>query len=62
MLIVHFDMDAEGDYFSACDSLRSCEKSHEVKIFLHISFEPYFILREPNNHIKVMILRLEWYK
>ena len=39
-----------------------CEKSHEVKIFLRTSFESYFIPREPNNHIKVMILRLEWYK
>ena len=39
-----------------------CERSHEVKIPLRTSFEPYFIPREPNKHIKVMILRLEWYK
>ena len=25
-------------------------------------FEPYFIPRESNNHIEVMILRLECYK
>ena len=38
------------------------ETSHELKIFLRISFEQYFMPREPNNHIKVMILRLEWHK
>ena len=57
--IVHFDTGAEGDYLLASLVRKT---SHELKIFLRTSFEPYFIPREPNNHIKVMILRLEWYK
>ena len=58
-IIVHFDTGAEGDYLLASLVRKT---SHEIKIFLRTSFEPYFIPREPNNHIKVMILRLEWYK
>ena len=54
-IVVHFDTDAEGDYLVR-------KTSHEVKILLRTSFEPYFIPREPNNHTKVMILMLEWYK
>ena len=38
------------------------EKSNAVKITFHTSVIQYFISREPNNYIKVMILRLEWYK
>ena len=37
------------------------EKSNAVKIPLRTSVIQYFIPREPNNHIKVMILRLERY-
>ena len=59
ILIVHFDTGAEGDYLLASLVRKT---SHELKIFLRTSFEPYLIPREPNNHIKVMILRLEWYK
>ena len=58
--IVHFDAGAEGDYLFT--RFARAKTSHELKIFLRTSFEPYFIPREPNNHIKVMILRLEWYK
>ena len=59
IVLVHFDTGAEGDYVFASLVRKT---SHELKIFLRTSFEPYFIPREPNNHIKVMILRLEWYK
>ena len=38
------------------------EKSNAVKITLRTTVIQYFIPGEPNNHIKVMILRLEWYK
>ena len=47
-MIVHFDTGAEGDYLA------------HVTFFARVS--AYFIPRESNNHIKVMILRLEWYK
>ena len=65
MVIVHFDTGAEGDYLAHVTFFaraKRVRKSHELKIFLRTSFESYFIPREPNNHIKVMILRLEWYK
>ena len=64
--IVHFDTGAEDDYLAHMTffekNTQKNEKSHKVKILLRINFEPYFIPREPNNHIKVVILRLEWYK
>ena len=55
-------MDAEGDHLAHVTFFARAkrEKSHEVKIFLRTSFEPYLIPRELNNHIKVMILKLDW--
>ena len=39
-------MGAKGDYLLASLVRKT---SHELKIFLRISFEPYFIPREPSN-------------
>ena len=49
-ILVHYYTGVEGDYLP-----------HET-FFARAKRVQYFIPREPNNHIKVMILRLEWYK
>ena len=64
--IVHYNTGVEGDYlmhetfFARAKRVRKveCGKNH----LTYYSVIQYFIPREPNNHIKVMILRLEWYK
>ena len=63
-LLVHYHTGVESDYLPHETFFARAKRVRKVecgKNYAPVSYS-FFIPREPNNHIKVMILRIEWYK